>query len=1490
MTASALSEGGSGAASTDLTGPEATRNIFRSALDSAGNGADGDSQVSTDAPSIGRESSQQSDSQILQTPTASGSRNSESSSGSGLKFKLSGSARRNLNQLRDTATAKEDKFQKLGRFHNSEQLNVGRQVPLPGSSRVLKTNMQEWTPEGVILHGFLAVGSKESAARRITPNMTDMVALLSRAWEIAQGEGVRKITRSILETPEVGDILRWLWYQRDFDATPGPWEFGALTSLVAPFARYYRLLDEVSDNDPNAKEKRASVRQKWVQQTYDEVLRTNKGRSPMRGILEMMLVQGSIHWSIPGGPNGSTMRSERLIGRSQFMQKNDASTLFECMETFEDALRVEELVKLLSSGLEALVVGLRADRAKQNNRYKAGFVQLLKQHLAQARERGLVVGELLVLLSTCIAHIFYTVLQQNGERIRLTGGMYAVGFVQKQPSCFATLNHHLVRLIREKFRFRHLVTRNPERVSYLEMVLDATLLRRFRKLAEANPTLFDEIQKLAKDLIDFFGGGKLHVNIMTGGLPHLCPGPTCRFDQGDDAKALDKATELGSTVLFGRTAKEASEAKWYTAEDNICEEAFGILFYNITPVTWQRSFGHIEEWPEAVKEESFMTNMRRFLNKKVVRSTASLTSPENQRTILVELVLSEALDEATSHITAQDEQGGCLLLLLSNTGPLQTVQEELGTFLGDLDGSSSERARRRLEMLRQHYQSDPSEWDACLAQLRTAGMSTSSQVFVHAEVPFLCRPFVIGKIGDLTISSQERSHCAESLCRDARDRRCCIDDEFGAPLARVAEKKGSWRELLPGGKAHGPVETMVKIFKGTQMHAERGLARERQSVAFSKRSPTMERQSYTGHCGQILHAFNQGHGENFRNYVTRLEKAQVGTKREIQKEVKSQNFRNAWTQFLSETYSDWADGRREAGKASDGGTYFSGDGSKLWSEMPDEKKSEYASRAAEHNEELKRRSRGDEVASGSSGSTFLGMPFGIGTDEAPLSKDEVLAAAKKGAPILNTDAEHWSWMHLVGLRNASRRLRWSERFKVFVMDRCRIPQSLNLSLRKVCAMKHHGLCYTADSEIYDVCCRIAKHLYQFFAVRKGKAMWGRFFKLEARYSGPYSSHAPLVVLAGFSWHSGNPHLACFMPCIETAGVLRFQPRAPPPGWPIPLRYQKKEVLTDHALAKRLVKNAQRAGVLEGIYSSTITTSNSDNLPGEVKIRGYFQAERVYGPKDPTKGPKKADEKTPEESVVETRRNVFLDGMRGLARPDALAEGMRNQRVSRPKKAGRMKYIGPADAFGKKGRAKRSEGKPGEGSSSSDSDRSSDSDVEKTMAKWMKTGASAGVRPEQRKGQKEGGSSKKRKSASSNSDNESEESGELTPTSDTERKGAADESTALPQIGPIGNWVLARTVRRPAPCRSCFEPILPGAFFLRYDVPGSFGVSPATTTPLHINSTCLAAAKLPLFARASDLGELVEGVKASEERDKLVAEATMSALQAARAAGISQDQV
>ena len=112
-------------------------------------------------------------------------------------------------------------------------------------------------------------------------------------------------------------------------------------------------------------------------------------------------------------------------------------------------------------------------------------------------------------------------------------------------------------------------------------------------------------------------------------------------------------------------------------------------FYNITPVTWQRSFGHIEEWPEAVKEESFMTNMRRFLNKKVVRSTASLTSPENQRTILVELVLSEALDEATSHITAQDEQGGCLLLLLSNTGPLQTVQEELGTFLGDLDGSSS---------------------------------------------------------------------------------------------------------------------------------------------------------------------------------------------------------------------------------------------------------------------------------------------------------------------------------------------------------------------------------------------------------------------------------------------------------------------------------------------------------------------------------------------------------------------------------------------------------------------------------------------------------------------------------------------------------------------------------------------------------------------------------------------------------------------------------
>lgn len=78
-----------------------------------------------------------------------------------------------------------------------------------------------------------------------------------------------------------------------------------------------------------------------------------------------------------------------------------------------------------------------------------------------------------------------------------------------------------------------------------------------------------------------------------------------------------------------------------------------------------------------------------------------------------------------------------------------------------------------------------------------------------------------------------------------------------------------------------------------------------------------------------------------------------------------------------------------------------------------------------------------------------------------------------------------------GFANCSHERRWSGKDRLVIQDENLIPDELAFEHRYSCSARHPGLCFTADADLYQDCCRLAASFERFFTTEDQ----GKYFRI-----------------------------------------------------------------------------------------------------------------------------------------------------------------------------------------------------------------------------------------------------------------------------------------------------------------------------------------------------------------------------------------------------------
>jgi hypothetical protein len=121
---------------------------------------------------------------------------------------------------------------------------------------------------------------------------------------------------------------KWVYVGRSHDATPIRLSFGLLQEL-APHARYWN---------------RASKHSKAALLTYEELQRAGV-HLPAQGILELLAQTGRLAWPQKVGDD-YICHVQHLDFPVLFLARNNSSTLFAALDSVDDSLKLDSLMKL----------------------------------------------------------------------------------------------------------------------------------------------------------------------------------------------------------------------------------------------------------------------------------------------------------------------------------------------------------------------------------------------------------------------------------------------------------------------------------------------------------------------------------------------------------------------------------------------------------------------------------------------------------------------------------------------------------------------------------------------------------------------------------------------------------------------------------------------------------------------------------------------------------------------------------------------------------------------------------------------------------------------------------------------------------------------------------------------------------------------------------------------------------------------------------------
>ena len=1090
-------------------------------------------------------------------------------------------------------------------------------------NNILFNNGSEWDPDAVVLLAFAGIGRKDAHHSRETASSLSAMMLTSMAWQTRQSSAITILLKSFEVTPPA-----WLWLQLQGDCTPIVLEFGKmLQALAAPTARYFELRKEEGGEE------------RWRKMSYAEYIASN-GVLPRSGCVECLGARGELMWAerisspenttsspleaMMCGKGAMRIRKEKLLSRMLMLERNNASVMYRAFQTFEPSLKFETLIRLLLC-IRWLCVGVKTDDAKVCGRMKVGMRERLHDLRGKlAMEQPLVrLGRLLFLGTLCVVHIFVGALDKAASTGAMAATMYSTSFVTGHHAFYRTMSGRLGEFVDKVL----VMGRRPEQkvVDHSRRVMRATVARRLHTRGRGGGTgtgeakSEEELLQLCDDFVDFFPGPYQR----RGVLIHGCKGRSC-VCKGFRVTAVRIGTDLCSRMWLRDTPAHSSVSKWWTQEQNMTYQESGDLIHGFLPAYMMFCFGEVQEWAPLADGaiEDPISSWRRYSSKNVVKCRESLNSEDHQVDLLVCLLTSDPVDTADNLIQHMDAKaGGILFEMIRPGGIFARLQDALGALVFepfDLDqvlaSIDVESPAGRMLMLKKmaldHFEERTEMLEKFTDRVASAAECVSAIIWHKAELPHQNPPLSLGRTQSPFETSEER----DAQCHLHYHRpKCCNDRDFTAEL--LADMKGPEEFKTP------EVSSLIlghnDIYDASDMPMENFLSQARESVAYSKRRPSIERMYAASHLSSVMKEWLDTGHTDMRRPQAQVDAASIITlkKEMVAKRGVRRKKTNGFLVFMREQYPEWARSREFTGERKDVVTFRTHEGAVRWNKLTLLQQDRYGSAARAENNSRRR------FCEPGIGGARTEMPFGIASDPGqwfPVNGSDLKAKAGEaqvngccwlpGPRAMKRRKAQLLPPAVIGFRNNATKLRWREKTNVYVQDRADIPANKDFVVPRACWQAHPGVCRTKDSWCYA---EILKSAAAFMKLLE-KSSRGSFYLLTGHgemESEPemktFLSFAPIEQIVKVVYVSANPKFALLQPwklksLTDEVATLTAQPRAtvargPSPTWGV--RPQLDSMLQDEAMRR--------------LFYSPLATLFPNGKPASISAE-LLSPERVVG--------------------------------------------------------------------------------------------------------------------------------------------------------------------------------------------------------------------------------------------------------------------------------------
>ncbi len=349
----------------------------------------------------------------------------------------------------------EDEAVALARAWDGRQLRVGDTV-MHGGGLHRKT----WTAQGALRLAFQAVGATDTHANRGTSHRLQSMAATVQAEQVSELLG--SLSRR---------CVPWLVCPRSWDSSPNKMEFGRLSEVLAPVARYAYKPDEDT--------RRALL-------THSQLCKLGLKRKA--GILEVCAQEAQFLWqelanySSPGLPPGTMcLRREKLLVLPQILQDTTAGTYYAAVDQAVPGACLEDLFLAAQSSGAKIAILFQGDLAPSNTRCMLAFANKACAFNALAEGRGSA-ERVLVVQGVCASHIITRGIVQIFKYEQLIPRLFKLGFCLRFPPRYNAVVKCLARLVEEDLGrggFFRQAEAPPCCRAHATLMLSLTLLRPF---------------------------------------------------------------------------------------------------------------------------------------------------------------------------------------------------------------------------------------------------------------------------------------------------------------------------------------------------------------------------------------------------------------------------------------------------------------------------------------------------------------------------------------------------------------------------------------------------------------------------------------------------------------------------------------------------------------------------------------------------------------------------------------------------------------------------------------------------------------------------------------------------------------------------------------------------------------------------------------------------------------------------------------------------